>query len=109
MYIDEVSTVSLKALRGRFAPRLLRRMRSVKLVSAGQSKVVQFERAPGHGCVRERLWMVCPRCSRKCSTVGFYGGGIGCVVCLRWRSRNRRVPAEARAPHVGDVAAGQDG
>jgi len=110
IYRDEVATISLAQLRGRFAPRVFRKLQSVTLSHGPESHVVVLDRIRGHGCISgNQVAMRCPRCAAHVMTLGFTYLGLACRRCVPWRARGYRVSLRARAPHVGHVAAVADG
>ncbi len=109
-YRDTCAIISIRALRAKFKPQRFRNLRSVRLSHGAAVVTLEIVRAPGPGCVSERVWLRAPCCGRLCSSIAFSplspvgSCAVGCVKCVGVRSRNRRLPSGyARAPFVGDV------
>jgi len=52
-----------------------------------------------------RLWMLCPRCSRRCRVLFIGFGRVACRRCFRLRYQSQSLDQMDRAPHVmGKIA-----
>lgn len=107
VYRDSTVRVTLPQIRAHYAPRDFRQREQVTLEAAGVRVLVKLvhEASPGaHG--GSRVWMACPRCSRRTQTVGlvpeFETGQLAWACarndCGAWRSRKRPSLAALPAP-----------
>lgn len=102
LYRDEITIVTLPAVRAGIAPRVFRKLTAIKLTFGERSEVVALARVAGHGCIGKRVAFVCP-CGATACVLAFTYVGLTCRKCTPWKSRGYRV--SGKAPHVGHVAA----
>jgi hypothetical protein len=96
-YTDELVRVSTAKLKVELGPARWRATSLVRVEADGfasRVRVIDVAAPSAHG--GRRRFLICPACSRRCTTLGLVpGAGWCCRTCGGWRGRERRRVALA--------------
>jgi len=104
-WTSDLRLIRLPMIRAAMLPADFARRKSVGVFVGEHMVNVRIEKIEGVCFGGRRYWVLCPRCDRKTTVIGFemITGVFGCRSCLKWRSRRPSVVA----PHLrGPVAIG---
>ena len=101
IWTNEIARISTAQARAQFKPATFARMTHVPLTHGEASFVVELVRAPGFGCVKDRVWFRCP-CGALAVTVAIAYGRLCCRSCHRWRPRGYGM-TNVMAPNVRQI------